>query len=437
MPFETKGRIEELSFRLNNLEAEISRLKQERESAKPVAPAPKPAPVQPVVMATPPPAPPPQPAREPKPAFTLPTREQIAEKQRGDVPAKPAAAPAYASAPSPAKPPGPPPLQPIQLAPVTPPPRPPGPAINWEKFLGVKGTAYAAGLAFFLCIAFAINYAFEHNLISPELRMGCGFLVGIALLVGGAWLHRRKTYTVGAQTLCATGVVILYAVTFACCSIYHFKFFGTVPTFLLMALITTTAFLLAVRLEALVVAVLGILGGFLTPYLLSTGQDNPLGLFGYIAILNAGLILAALYRRWHFLTALGALGTVVMQIGWTSEFFVSGKYFEGDKILVALAVLLGFSVLYLAATGWSKIRGSTNRWLSGSTIGLAAVALAFTAWFLTFASLAQRPWLMFSFVFLIDLVVTALVLLDEGVAPVQPIAGLAVFGLLAAWTASI
>jgi uncharacterized membrane protein len=84
--------------------------------------------------------------------------------------------------------------------------------------------------------------------------------------VGGVVLHRRKQYTVGAQTLCATGVVILYAVTFACRSIYHFEFFGVVPTFLLMVLITIAAFFVAVRLNALVVAILGMLGGFLTPY---------------------------------------------------------------------------------------------------------------------------------------------------------------------------
>jgi len=63
-----------------------------------------------------------------------------------------------------------------------------------------------------------------------------------------------------------------------------------------MVLITATAFLLADRLKALVVAILGMLGGFLTPILLSTGQDNPLGLFGYIAILDAGLIVVALNR---------------------------------------------------------------------------------------------------------------------------------------------
>jgi len=430
------GRIEELTFRLSQLETEILRLKHGRESAKPAEPAPQAMTIA-APLVPPPPVPTIEPERVPaaeaKPAFTLPTRAEILQRQREGL----AANPAVESQTNPAAmpPSAPPPLPPFETQPAPQPPRPTGPAINWEQFLGVKGFAYAAGLAFFLGIAFLIKYSFDHNLISPELRMGFGFLTGLGLLVGGAWLHRRKQYIVGAQTLCATGVVILYAVTFACRSIYHFEFFGTLPTFALMALITTTAFLLAIRLNALVVAILGILGGFLTPYLLSTGQDNPLGLFGYITILDIGLILVALHRRWFFLTALGAVGTVIMQTGWAGEFFVQGKYFEGDKILIALAVLLGFNGLYLAAAWWSKFRGLTNKWLSGSTLGLAAVALAFTTWFLTFAPLTQRPWLMFGFVFLIDLAVTALVRFDEEIAPAQPIAGLAVFGLLAAWTA--
>ena len=407
---QAKGRIEELAFRLSELESEVIRLK--REPAKPSEPAPKPmpAPVAATIkVAEVPPIPPlPKPVATPKPV----------------VPPQPppiVAPPPVSAAPMPPRP-----------APAA--PRPTVPAINWEQFMGVKLFAWIGGLAFFLGIAFAIKYSFDHNLISPELRMAFGFLTGIALLVGGAWLHQRKQYTVGAQTLCATGVVILYAVTFACRSIYHFEFFGTIPTFLLMVLITTTAFLLAIRLDAMVVAILGMLGGFLTPILLSTGQDNPAGLFGYIAILDAGLIVVALNRRWHFLTALAAAGTAFLQIGWAGKFFEAGKYFEGDKIMVALAVLLGFNVLYLAAAWAAKLRGAANKWLSGSALGLVAVALVFTAWFLAFAPLAQRPWLMFGFVFLIDLVVTALVLLDDEIAPAQPIAGLAVFGLLAAWT---
>ena len=309
-------------------------------------------------------------------------------------------------------------------------------SINWEQFMGVKLFAWIGGLALFLGVAFFVKYSFEHNLISPELRVAIGFATGLALLVGGVALHRKKQYIVGAQALCATGVVILYAVTFACRSIYHFEFFGPVPTFLLMVLITATAFLLAVRLGALVVAILGMLGGFLTPILLSTGVDNPLGLFGYIAILDVGLIFVALNRRWFFLTALAASGTAILQIGWLAKFFEREKYFEGNKILIAFAVLLGFNALYLAANWIAKRRGKPDWWIAGSTLCLVALTFAFTAWFLDFPTLAQRPWLMFSFIFLVDTIVAALVLADDAISPAQTISGLAVFGLLGFWTAN-
>jgi uncharacterized membrane protein len=172
-------------------------------------------------------------------------------------------------------------------------------------------------------------------------------------------------------------------------------------------------------------------------------------LFGYIAILDTGLIMVALRRRWFFLAALAAMGTAFMQIGWAGTFFVAEKYFEGNKILVAFGVLLGFNALYLAASWWAKRRKPAEgeepmmseraameirRWIFGSTLGLVAVALAFTAWFLNFQPLAHRPWLIFGFVFLIDLVVPALVLADKDMAAAQSIAGLAVFGLLGWWT---
>ena len=404
-------RIEELSRRVGELELTVFHLQQERESTRPEEePAPAPPPAKPV-----------QESVRPEPAPPPPVPEMPAPEPAAPPPLPPVAAP--------------PPL-PAFAATVEPEPEPQretAPSINWEQFMGVKLFAWVGGLALFLGLAFFVKYSFDNNLVPPELRVAIGFLAGLGLLVGGVWMS-RKDYPALSQTLCATGVLTLYAVTFACRSIYHFAFFGPVPTFLLMVLITVTAFLLAVRLNALVVALLGMLGGFLTPILLSTGQDNPLGLFVYIAILDAGLIIVALHRRWPFLTALAAACTVLMQWGWLDKFFISERYFEGNKILIALGVLAGFNALYLAAAWWARRREQTNWWLKASTLGLAATAMAFTGWFLSFEPLALRPWLMFGFAFLIDLGVIALNLLDDEVSPAQPVAGLGVFGLLAYWT---
>src|SRR3954468_8068198 len=309
------------------------------------------------------------------------------------------------------------------------------PPIDWEQFMGAKLFAWIGGLARVLGIAFFVRYSFEHNLIPPELRIAIGFIVGAGLIVGGLLL-KRKENAVTAQTLCATGILVLYAMTFACRAYYHFAFFGLIPTFLLMTLITAVAFLLSVRLNAIVVAVLGIAGGFLTPILLSTNQDNPLGLFGYIALLDIGLLALAQRQRWSALPILGAIGTAVMEIAWVGAFFVPEKYFTGNKVFVFMAVFVGFQTLFLASTAWAKRTGKANTKLIACAISLAAIAMFSAFYLLGFHSVAHRPALLFTYVFVIDVGLLALTLTEKRLATVQVLAGLAVFIFLAAWTAN-
>jgi uncharacterized membrane protein len=311
--------------------------------------------------------------------------------------------------------------------------KPAKPPIDWEQFMGAKLFAWIGGLALFLGVAFFVKYSFEHNLVPPELRVAIGFVVGAGLIVGGLLL-RQKENAVTAQTLCATGVLVLYAVTFACRAYYHFQFFGLVPTFLLMTLITAVAFVLAVRLNAIVVAVLGIAGGFLTPVLLSTGQDNPLGLFGYVALLDIGMLALAQRQRWNALPILGAIGTALMQFAWVAAFFVPEKYFAGNKVLIAMTVFVAFQALFLAAAGWAKRVGKINRELLICALAMAAVAMFATFYFLSFQTIAQRPGLLFSYLFVVDFGVLALTLLESSVLIAQPLAGLAAFLLLGTWT---
>src|SRR3954447_22588689 len=309
------------------------------------------------------------------------------------------------------------------------------PPIDWEQFMGAKLFAWIGGLALFLGIAFFVKYSFEHNLIPPELRIAIGFIVGAGLIVGGLLL-KRKENAVTAQTLCATGILVLYAMTFACRAYYHFAFFGLIPTFVLMTLITAVAFLLSVRLNAIVVAVLGIAGGFLTPILLSTNQDNPLGLFGYIALLDIGLLALAQRQRWNALPILGAIGTALMQFAWVRAFFVPEKYFAGNRVLIFMAVFVGFQALFLAAAAWAKRTDKANTQLFGCAVGLATVATFSAFYLLGFHSVAHRPVLLFSYLFVVDLGLLALTQFEKRLATIQVLAGLAAFIFLAAWTAN-
>jgi hypothetical protein len=201
-----------------------------------------------------------------------------------------------------------------------------------------------------------------------------------------------------------------------------------------MTLITAIAFLLAVRLNAMVVAVLGIAGGFLTPVLLSTGEDYPLGLFVYIALLDIGLLALAQRQRWNALTILGAVGTALMQFAWVTTFFIPEKYFANNKILIAMTVFAGFQALFLTATAWAKRASKINRQLLASAFAMAAVAMCAAFYFLSFQAIAQRPALLFGYVFVVDLALLALTMLETSAVVAQLLAGCTAFVLLGIWT---
>lgn len=349
----------------------------------------------------------------------------------------------------------PPPLPPALVEPITatasPPPLPPllpptetagqespapasAPArqFDWEQFLGVKGLAWIAGFALFLGVVFFLKYSFEKGWVTPAMRTIMGFLTGIGLVVGGAWLQRRK-FSIPSQALCASGTVILYATTFAARSLYHL-----IPTglaFAVMSVITVAAFALAVRFNARVIAVLGLFGGFLTPILVSTGEDNPLGLFTYVALLDAGLLAVALRQRWNFLAALGAAGTVLMQLAWMAKFFEPEAYFAGAKTLVPFAVFLGFSGLFVAALWQAKRREMGDEWFLGPAIALPVVALLAGFYFLGFDRIAERPALVFAYVLLADAGLLALAWMDRRAEVAPAVGGVLAFGLLTDWTA--
>ncbi len=303
---------------------------------------------------------------------------------------------------------------------------PVNPLINWERFLGVKMFAWIGGLALFLGVAFFIKYSFENNLVSPQTRISCGYLFALALMVGGLLLPRER-HAVTVQTLCATSTLILYANTFAAHAYY--RFMGPSAAFGLMSLITFTAFLLALRLNAQVVSVLGLLGGFLTPPLLSSGVDNPLGLFGYLAVLDAGLIAVALQKRWHYLILLAAVLTIGMEIGWVNRFF------EADKVFTAMRVFLGFSVLFLSASVLHAKDKPLDRFLVSSAILLPATAFGF-AGFIAFSSYPEigiRAPLVFGFVMAVDLALVVVAWLRIELRQAIFAAGGFVFVFFASW----
>jgi hypothetical protein len=351
---------------------------------KPAAP-PVPTPSAPIVAA--PPGAAPRPAAAPRPPAAVP------------VAAAPApAAPAVASPPSrtagerPALPPRVPPR-----VPPPPPPRPPAPSFDWESLVGVKLFAAFAAIALVIAAVSFLGYSMQQGWLQPPVRVMIGLAVAVALLVVCEMKAARK-YPVTANALDAAAIAILFSTFFAAHALWNLV--PTILTFALLAAVTALAVLLSIRRESLFIAVLGLLGGFATPALLSTGENRPIPLFAYLMLLNIGLAWVAYRQVWPVLTVLTLILTTIYQWVWVYKFLTANDLSLALGIF-ALFPVLSISSLLLGRRGRPVGRPGASLF-EGSAMVSAALPLAFVGYLAVVPEYGSHPILLFGFLLMID-----------------------------------
>ncbi len=217
-----------------------------------------------------------------------------------------------------------------------------------EQRIGTKWVLVAGVITTLVGAGFFLKYAYDNNLIGPLGRVMIAAAAGLAALGVGEWT-RRRDYGIAAKGLTALGFAILYATIFGAYNFYHLIAAG--PAFLLSILITAAAMLYAVSLNEILAAFLALLGGYLSPVLLSTGENRPMGLFSYVTLLSAGGMLCAIFRKWRAVNVLAFLGTFGLYTGWFEKFYRPIMEKTGILPTTELDVVLGwlgvFFVLFL------------------------------------------------------------------------------------------
>lgn len=190
-----------------------------------------------------------------------------------------------------------------------------------EKFIG-ENLINKIGIAILvLGISFLVKWAIDNDYINEAGRVGVGFLSG-GILIGIA--HRlRINFKAFSSVLIGGGLAVLY---FTIAIAFHeYQIFNQTIAFVLMVLITGFAILLSIAYNRMELAILAILGGFATPFLVSTGEGNYIILFTYITILNTGMLVLAYFKRWHPINVIAYVATVILFGGWLTREFVIMK----------------------------------------------------------------------------------------------------------------
>ena len=185
-------------------------------------------------------------------------------------------------------------------------------------------------------IGFFLRYSIDKGWIAPTGRVAMTILVGVGLLVAGMRLLGTLYHLLG-QSLIGGGIATLYFSIFAALNFYHLIDAST--AFALMALITVAAGVMAVRFDSMLIAVLGSIGGYGTPVLLSTGEVNFAGFFAYMLLLGCGILGISLKKNWHLLNYLGFVCTYGL-------FAASMRNYQPAEFWHVMPFLVGFFVLY-------------------------------------------------------------------------------------------
>jgi hypothetical protein len=420
-------KVSDLKRRLDQLESQIAQPPERdfqpelrRASAKARTLAPSPPPAQPAQPAAAPPivVPPPQP-------------EPIAPQPAAAAPAPPAAPPRQAAPPVPPVPPAATPPPPAQ-------PPPSGPRVwteeprrfDWESLVGVKLFSAIAGIALVIAAIFFLKFSVDQGWLQPPVRFAIGVITAIALLVVCEMKAARR-YPVTANAMDAAAIAILFSTFFAGHALWDL-IPGSV-TFVLLAIVTAVAVLLSIRRDSLFIAVLGLLGGFATPILLSTGENQPVPLFAYLLLLNVGLAWVAYRKRWTSVTWLSLIFTTIYQWGWVFTFL------DASQLPLAMGIFLIFP---LAAVGGLLIRrrgdaaggDDADRSFERGALISAALPAIFAVYLAAVPEYGARPGLLFGFVLLLDIGLFAIALARRE-AILHGVAGLTTVLTMAIWMA--
>ena len=304
--------------------------------------------------------------------------------------------------------------------------RPPAPRpINWESILGVKLFAWIGGLALFLGVIFFVKYAFENNWVTPLMRIAGGAIIGVVLIILGI-IPALRQYRVPAQSLAATGTLILYADVYGAHAFYNL--IPLTAATALMWVVTAIALFLATGLVAQSMAWLGLIGGFFTPILFRTTYENPMVLFGYIGVLSCGVAAVGALKRWNYLILLAAVGSVFIEITWASGLF--GPAFPQT----ARIVFLGIEAQFLAICIAERAAKPEENWSAGATALAGFAALVFCL-----VNIDNRPAyvgeILFPMLFLADIGLIAVAIAIRSSKHWEPIAAMTGGALALSWIA--
>ncbi|MDP4536246.1 DUF2339 domain-containing protein [Alkalimonas collagenimarina] len=167
-------------------------------------------------------------------------------------------------------------------------------SLNWlEQQLIQRGMVWLGGIAMALGGIFLVRHSLDAGWFTAELRLIAASLLGFALIAFSEWLHQHDRGQSGLQhyapaAFAGAGFITLYATILTAA-----QFYQLLPlwlAFVLLAAVALAASWFALR-QGPVLAVLGIVGAYAVPALVSQDSGNTIALLLYTGFVTTSSVL--------------------------------------------------------------------------------------------------------------------------------------------------
>lgn len=228
------------------------------------------------------------------------------------------------------------------------PPSPARTSSSFEEFIGKNVASKVGILVTIVGIFIGAKYAIDHELVSPLVRVINGYVCGTALIGVAIWL--KKKYEAYSSVLMGGGLAVLYFITYIA-----FSFYNMLPlevAFAMMMAFTAGTVYAALLYDRVIIAHLALIGAYAIPFLLSDNSGRYAVFFGYIAVINTGILVVSLRKYWKSLFYSSFALTWIIYITW---FFFSFRY-SSHQYIAWTYLCIYFLIFYTTFLAYKIIK---------------------------------------------------------------------------------
>lgn len=217
-----------------------------------------------------------------------------------------------------------------------------------EEFIGTNLLNKIGIAVLVVGIGFGTKYSIDHNLINPLTRIILGYLSGVVLI--GFALRLKKGHANFSAVLLSGGMAVFYFMTYAAYDLY--QLIPQSMAFVLMVIFTAFTVFASLQYDNEVIGIIGLVGAYAVPFLLSDGSGRVVILFSYIGIINTGILILAFKKYWKRLYYLAFVLTWLTYAAW-----YTAKFNENEHVWISLGFgTMFFLMFYVTFLAYKLIR---------------------------------------------------------------------------------